>query len=53
MGGDRPSILWRGVNLTHTFHPLLGAYWATILSILIIILFKERINDFLEKKLGQ
>ena len=53
MGGARPSILWGGVNLTHTFHQLPGAYWAIILSILIIILFKERINDFLEKKLGQ
>ena len=43
-----------GGNLTHTFHQLPGAYWAIILSILIIILFKERINDFLEeKKLGQ
>ena len=30
-----------------------GAYWAIILLILIIILFKERINDYLEKKLGQ
>ena len=49
MGVARPSILWGGVNLTHTFHQLPGAYWAIILSILIIILFKERINDYLEK----
>ena len=52
MGGARPSILWGGVNLTRTFHQLPGAYWA-ILSIIIIILFKERINDYLEKKMGQ
>ena len=30
-----------------------GACWAIILSILIITMFKERINDYLEKKLGQ
>ena len=31
-----------------------GTYWAKIFSILIIILFKERRNDYLEeKKLGQ
>ena len=41
-----------GVNLTRTFHQLPGAYWAIILSMLIIIPFKERINDFLEKRLG-
>ena len=53
MGGARPSILWGGVNLSRTFHQLRGAYWAIILSILIIILLKERINDYLEKELGQ
>ena len=51
MGVARPSILWGGVNLTHTFHQLPGAYWAIILSILIIMLFKERINYYLEKNL--
>ena len=48
--GGRWSLYSLGeVNLTHTFcqHP--GPYLAIILSILIIILFKERINDFLEK----
>ena len=35
------------------FNSSLGAYWAIILSVLIIILFKERINDYQEKKMGQ
>ena len=52
LGGAGPSKAWGGVNLTHTFWQL-PAYWATMLSILILILFKERINDYLEKKLGQ
>ena len=51
LGGAGPSIVWGGVNLTRTFYHLPGAYWAIILSILIIILFKERINDYLEKKI--
>ena len=42
-----------GSNWPALFNSSPGAYWAIILSILIIILFKERINDYLEKKLGQ
>ena len=42
-----------GSNWPALFNSSPGAYWAIILSILIIILFKERINDYLEKKWGQ
>ena len=45
MGADGPFIAL-GVNLTHTFYQLLWAYLTIFLSILIITVFKERINDF-------
>ena len=47
-GGTGSSIAWGGQFDPH-FEQLPWAYWAIILSILIIILFKERINDYLEK----
>ena len=50
LGGARPSIAWLWPAL---FNNSPGAYWAIIHSILIIILFKEKINDYLEKELGQ
>ena len=48
--GSVPSIAWGGGQFDPHIWQLPGAYKAIILSILIIILFKERINDYLEKK---
>ena len=53
--GADPSIAWGDQFDPHFLTApggLLG-HWAIILSILIIMLFKERINDYLEKELGQ
>ena len=52
-GGRRSLYSLGGSIWLALFNSSLGAYWAIILSILIIILFKERINDYLEKKLRQ
>ena len=53
LGGTGPSIVWGGSIWPALFNSSPGNYWAIILSILIIILFKERINDYVEIKLGQ
>ena len=49
LGGAGPSITWGGSIWPALFISFPGAYWAIILSISIIIVFKKRINDYLKK----